>query len=53
MSSFERFLSLWVLAAILAGLVLGQLFPGLFGVLAGLEYASVNLVVAVLIWAMV
>lgn len=27
--------------------------PGLFGLLAGLEYASVNLVVAVLIWAMV
>jgi ACR3 family arsenite transporter len=27
--------------------------PGLFAALAGLEYASVNLVVAVLIWAMV
>jgi ACR3 family arsenite transporter len=53
MSSFERFLSLWVLAAIIAGLILGQLLPGLFTVLAGLEYASVNLVVAVLIWAMV
>jgi len=53
MSSFERYLSLWVLGAIIAGLVLGQLLPGLFGVLTGLEYASVNLVVAVLIWAMV
>ena len=38
---------------ILAGLVLGNLLPGLFAALAGLEYASVNLVVAVLIWAMV
>ena len=53
MSLFERWLSLWVALCILAGLVLGNLVPGLFGVLAGLEYASVNLVVAVLIWAMV
>jgi ACR3 family arsenite transporter len=53
MSLFERWLTLWVALCILAGLVLGILFPGLFGVLASLEYASVNLVVAVLIWAMV
>ncbi|WP_118138699.1 ACR3 family arsenite efflux transporter [Oceanicella sp. SM1341] len=50
---FERWLSLWVALAILAGIGLGTLSPGLFGALAGLEYASVNLVVAVLIWAMV
>ena len=53
MSLFERWLTLWVALCILVGLVLGNLAPGLFGVLAGLEYASVNLVVAVLIWAMV
>jgi len=53
MSLFERWLTLWVALCILAGLALGSLAPGLFGVLAGLEYASVNLVVAVLIWAMV
>jgi ACR3 family arsenite transporter len=53
MGGFERFLSLWVLAAILAGLALGQVFPGLFATLASVEYASVNLIVAVLIWAMV
>jgi ACR3 family arsenite transporter len=53
MSLFERWLTLWVALCILAGLLLGNLMPGLFGVLAGLEYASVNLVVAVLIWAMV
>jgi ACR3 family arsenite transporter len=50
---FERYLSLWVALCIVAGLTLGNLFPGLFGVLAGFEYASVNFVVAVLIWAMV
>ena len=53
MSLFERWLTLWVALCILAGLLLGNLAPGVFGALAGLEYASVNLVVAVLIWAMV
>ncbi|WP_345907603.1 ACR3 family arsenite efflux transporter [Sphingomonas sp. UBA4815] len=53
MSLFERWLTLWVALCILAGLALGNLMPGLFGRLASLEYASVNLVVAVLIWAMV
>ncbi len=53
MTIFERWLTLWVALCILAGLVLGNLMPGLFAALAGLEYASVNLVVAVLIWAMV
>ncbi|WP_404403194.1 ACR3 family arsenite efflux transporter [Pelagibacterium halotolerans] len=50
---FEKWLSIWVAAAIAAGLILGNLFPQLFGALAALEYASVNFVVAVLIWAMV
>ena len=53
MSLFERWLTLWVGLCILAGLVLGNVFPTVFGALAALEYASVNLVVAVLIWAMV
>ena len=53
LGTFERFLSLWVLLAILAGLALGLVAPDAVGVIAGLEYASVNLVVAVLIWAMI
>ncbi|MXP28324.1 ACR3 family arsenite efflux transporter [Porphyrobacter algicida] len=53
LGTFERFLSLWVLGAILAGLALGLAAPGAVGVMAGFEYASVNLVVAVLIWAMI
>ena len=53
MGLFERWLSLWVALAIGAGVVLGNLFPSLFGALAALEVASVNLAVAVLIWAMV
>ena len=50
---FERWLSVWVALAIGAGLLLGNLFPDLFSFLASLEVASVNLPVAVLIWAMV
>ena len=53
MTVFARWLSLWVALCILAGLVLGNLLPELFSLLASLEYASVNLVVAALIWAMV
>jgi len=50
---FEKWLSVWVGAAILAGVALGNAMPGAFASLASLEYASVNLVVAVLIWAMI
>jgi arsenite transporter len=52
-SVFDRYLSLWVALCIAAGVALGNLFPALFQMVADWEYASVNLVVAVLIWAMV
>ena len=50
---FEKWLSVWVALCIASGIGLGTVAPGIFKFLAGLEYASVNLVVAVLIWAMV
>jgi ACR3 family arsenite transporter len=50
---FEKWLSVWVALCIGAGLLLGNLVPGLFETLAEWEVASVNLVVAILIWAMV
>lgn len=50
---FERWLTLWVALAMLAGLLIGPLAPGLVAGVAGAEVASINLVVAVLIWAMV
>jgi ACR3 family arsenite transporter len=53
MGIFERFLSLWVALAIAAGVGLGLLAPGIFEVVAGIEWARVNLVVAVLIWLMI
>ena len=53
MGLFERYLSLWVGLCIVAGVVLGYLFPPLFKAIAALEYAHVNLVVAVFIWVMI
>jgi len=53
MGIFERWLTLWVALAILAGLALGSIAPGLIEAIASAEVASINLVVAVLIWAMV
>jgi ACR3 family arsenite transporter len=50
---FEKWLSVWVALCIMSGVALGNLLPNLFLFLAGLEFASVNLVVAVLIWGMV
>ena len=51
--SFEKWLSVWVALCIATGIGLGAAIPDLFNVLANLEYASVNLVIAVLIWGMV
>ncbi|WP_017932647.1 ACR3 family arsenite efflux transporter [Robiginitomaculum antarcticum] len=53
MGIFERYLSIWVALSIAGGIALGKLLPGVFSGLAGLEYASVNMPVAILIWAMV
>jgi ACR3 family arsenite transporter len=53
MSLFERWLSLWVLLCIAAGIALGQWFPGAFEMLGRLELARVNVPVGVLIWVMI
>jgi ACR3 family arsenite transporter len=50
---FEKWLTVWVGLCIIVGIGLGNFAPEAFEVLAGWKYASVNLVVAVLIWAMV
>lgn len=53
MGKFERYLSLWVSLCILIGVLLGKFFPSQFQVIAALEFAHVNVVVAVLIWIMI
>ena len=53
MGLFERYLSVWVGLAILLGIVAGNIAPEVFAVVAQLEYAHVNIVIAVLIWLMI
>ena len=53
MGIFERYLSVWVGLAIVIGVLLGNIIPDFFAVIAALEVAHVNLVVAVLIWLMI
>ncbi|WP_020179941.1 ACR3 family arsenite efflux transporter [Methylopila sp. M107] len=53
MSLFERYLTVWVFLCIIVGVALGYVAPGVFQAIGGLEVASVNLPVAVLIWLMI
>ncbi|MDI5893242.1 ACR3 family arsenite efflux transporter [Halomonas rhizosphaerae] len=53
MGLFERFLSLWVALAMVAGVLLGQFAPAVPETLSRFEYAQVSIPVAILIWAMI
>ena len=53
MSTFERYLTLWVALCIVVGIALGHVMPGVFQAIGAAEIAKVNLPVAVLIWLMV
>lgn len=53
MGIFERYLSVWVGLSILAGVVLGNVAPSVFAAVAALEFAHVNLVIALFIWIMI
>jgi ACR3 family arsenite transporter len=53
MNLFERYLSVWVLLCIVAGIALGQFAPGVAQAVGAMEVARVNLPVGLLIWVMV
>jgi len=53
MGIFERYLSLWVALSIIFGVITGSLFPHIFALVAQLEFAHVNLIIAILIWLMI
>jgi len=53
MGLFERFLTLWVALAIVAGVLIGQFAPAIPETLSRFEVAQVSIPVAVLIWAMI
>jgi ACR3 family arsenite transporter len=52
LSTFERYLSLWVILAIGAGTMLGYLYPGVSSLLDSLSYAQVSLPVAICLFFM-
>jgi len=52
-STFERYLSLWVAICIVVGIALGHVMPGAFQAIGAAEVAKVNLPVALLIWLMI
>lgn len=53
MGIFEKYLSIWIFLAIVIGQLLGLVFPQQFQQIAVLEYQNINLVIAILIWAMI
>ncbi|MGF9567708.1 ACR3 family arsenite efflux transporter [Neorhizobium sp. BT27B] len=53
MSTFERYLTVWVFLCIAVGVALGHLMPGVFQIIGGAEIAKVNIPVAILIWLMI
>jgi ACR3 family arsenite transporter len=53
MNLFARYLTVWVLLCIVAGIGLGHAFPGAFAWLGARELAHVNLPVAALVWLMI
>ena len=53
MSTFERYLTVWVFLCIAVGVALGHLMPGFFQIIGSAEIAKVNIPVAILIWLMI
>ena len=53
MPVFERYLTVWVLLCIFAGMALGNFLPGVFQTISAAEIAQVNIPVAILIWLMI
>ncbi|MFD1328827.1 ACR3 family arsenite efflux transporter [Mycoplana ramosa] len=53
MSTFERYLTVWVALCIIVGIALGHLMPGVFQLIGAAEIAKVNIPVAILIWLMI
>lgn len=52
-SVFERYLTVWVLLCMAAGILIGVYLPGIPAFLSRFEYANVSIPVAILIWLMI
>ena len=53
MGVFERYLSLWIGLAIVAGVLLGWLVPALAVAVAAFQISGINLLIGLLIWGMI
>ena len=56
MNVFERYLSLWVAACMVLGVVIGKAFPGVVGTVRDLQFgdgSQINIPIAILIWLMI
>ncbi len=52
-SFFDRYLTVWVVLCMLAGIAIGRFLPGIPEFLGRFEYAKVSIPIAVLIWLMI
>lgn len=52
-SSFQRYLSAWVLFCMLVGILIGKFLPIIPQLLSGLEIFGISLPIAILIWIMI
>jgi len=50
---FERYLTIWVVLCMIAGVVIGKFLPSIPDLLGKFEYAQVSIPIAVLIWLMI
>ncbi len=53
MGFFQRYLSIWIALCIAAGVLIGNWLPEVFRFAANLQWAHVNIVIALCIWVMV
>lgn len=52
-SVFQKYLTLWVILCMAAGVLIGKLLPGIPAFLNMFEYANVSVPMAILIWVMI
>ena len=52
-SFFEKYLTLWVILCMIAGVLIGQFLPAIPAFLGTFEYANVSIPIAILIWLMI
>ena len=50
---FQKYLSIWVILCMVAGILIGKFLPGIPAFFGRFEYANISLPTAILIWVMI